>query len=150
MRIAIERPDQPDVLQLIEALDAYQIPLYPLESHHGIDINALRAPNVLFAVVRDDEQQALACGAIVLGPEYAELKRMFVRPEHRGKGIARALLAYLESEAAARNCNTFVLETGIRQPEALSLYTKAGYVRCDPFGGYVHDPFSVFMRKVID
>jgi putative acetyltransferase len=149
MQISVEHPDQPDVLELIKELDAYQIPLYPLESHHGIDIDALRAPNVLFAVVRDDQKQAIGCGAIVIGPEYAELKRMFIRPEYRGKGIAKALLTFLENQAISNGCTVFTLETGIKQPEALALYAKSGYVRRGPFGRYTHDPNSVFMEKTL-
>jgi putative phosphoesterase len=135
------------VIRLIDALDAYQKPLYPPESHHGIDIDALRRPEVLFAVARDDTGAALGCGAIVLGAEFGELKRMFVAPQARGRGIGRDLLAFLEDEAAARGCTHLVLETGIHQGEALGLYERAGYLRCGPFGHYADDPFSVFMHR---
>ena len=145
--VALERADQPDAVRLIDALDAYQKPLYPAESHHGIDVRALVQPNVLFALARINTGAAIGCGAVVLQPAYGELKRMFVLPAFRGVGVARALLAFLERQARARGCALFVLETGIRQPEALALYERAGYVRCDPFGNYTHDPNSVFMRK---
>ena len=147
MRIALEPADQPDVLALIEALDAYQMPLYPPESHHGIDIAALSASNVLFAVARDDAGRALACGAIVLEREYGELKRMFTLPECRGQGLARSLLQRLETEAAARGCRDFMLETGYLQHEAIALYERLGYRRRGPFGPYAEDPNSVFMHK---
>lgn len=147
MHIALESPDQPDVVRLIDDLDAYQKPLYPPESHHGIDIAALSAANVLFAVARDEEGTAVGCGAIVVGPEFGELKRMYVRPGHRGQGIAARLLGFLEGEATARGCTTFMLETGPSQPEALALYARSGYERRGPFGGYGPDPFSVFMEK---
>ncbi len=147
MHISLESPDQPEVLRLIDALDAYQKPLYPAESHHGIDLAALLAPNVLFAVARDAEGHAAACGAIVLGHAYGELKRMYTSPSHRGRGIGRALLDFLESEARARGCSRFALETGYLQPEAISLYLRCGYVRCGPFGDYIEDPNSVFMQK---
>lgn len=149
MRIALESPEQSEVIQLIEELDAYQMPLYPLESHHGIDIAALSQPNVLFAVARTDLGLAVGCGAIVLEKSYGEIKRMFVRPEYRGLGIAKALLAFLENGAIDRGCRLFALETGISQPEALALYERAGYVYCEPFGDYLPDPFSVFMRKSV-
>jgi putative acetyltransferase len=71
MRLALERPDQPEVLTLIDALDAYQQPLYPPPSHHGIDIAALLQPQVVFAVARDDAGAAIGCGAVVLGPRSA-------------------------------------------------------------------------------
>ena len=147
MPIATERPDQPDVMRLIEELDAHQMPLYPSESHHGIDIAALCQPNVVFAVARSPDGRAVGCGAVVLGEEYGELKRMYVRPGGRGQGIAKALLAFLESQASAAGLRVFKLETGNRQSEAIDLYSRSGYVRCGPFGEYTEDPNSVFMSK---
>ncbi len=147
MRISREHPQQLEVIYLVEQLDAYQKPLYPPESHHGIDFDALAAPNVIFAVARNQEGRAVACGAIVLGPQYGELKRMFVLPDSRGQGIGRAILAFLEAEAAAQGCRLYVLETGVSQPAALALYARAGYVPGGPFGDYAPDPLSVFMTK---
>ena len=149
MRIALENPNQPDIIQLIEDLDAYQKPLYPAESHHGIDMDALSQSNVLFAVIRNDDGSAIGCGAVVLEPEYGELKRMFIRPEHRGRGLSKRLLAFLEEQARAKGCEVFTLETGIYQPEALGLYERSGYKRCAPFGNYKPDPMSVFMMKTL-
>ena len=148
MLISLESPNQPEILILIEELDAYQRPLYPAESHHGIDLAALSQPNVLFAVARDDEGHAVGCGAVVLKPAYGELKRMYTSPSQRGKGIGRAILGFLEAEAEQRGCTRFVLETGFLQPEAISLYTRCGYLRCGPFGEYAEDPNSLFMQKV--
>lgn len=147
MQIALENPDQPGVIQLIDDLDAYQKPLYPPESHYGIDIAALSEANVLFAVARDEAGTAVGCGAIVMEPEYAELKRMYVRPENRGQGVAAKVLSFLEGEAMARGCATFRLETGVSQPEALSFYARAGFKRRERFGRYPDDPLSVFMQK---
>jgi putative acetyltransferase len=145
-RIAFERPDQPEVVALIDELDAYQKPLYPPESHHGIAIDALMRPHVLFAVARV-EGEAAGCGAVVLNDGWGELKRMFVRPGLRGQGIAQRILAFLESSAGERGLPLMRLETGISQPEALRLYERAGYVRRGPFGEYGPDPLSVFMEK---
>jgi putative acetyltransferase len=147
MKVTFESPKQPEVLALIEALDAYQVPLYPAESHHGIDIDALSQPNVLFAVARDDAGTAIACGALVIGPEYGELKRMYTLPYQRGKGVARQVLSLLEEEARQRGCVRFMLETGYLQPEAIALYERMGYRKRGPFGGYAEDPNSVFMGK---
>jgi putative acetyltransferase len=155
MQIKFESPNQADVLKLIEDLDNYQKPLYPAESHHGIDINALQQTNVLFAVARDASGQALACGAIVLeqgepsevAANYGELKRMYTEPVARGQGIAKALLSFLETEAMVQGTNRFALETGYLQPEAIRLYKKCGYSVCGPFGNYKEDPNSVFMCK---
>ena len=147
MPIAIEDPDQPDVVRLIEQLDAYQMPLYPLESHHGINIATLSQANVVFAVARSSDGRAVGCGAVVLGEQYAELKRMYVIPGSRGQGIGKALLAFLESHAGAAGLRVFKLETGHKQSEAIDLYSQSGYVRCGPFGEYTEDPNSVFMSK---
>ena len=152
MNIALERPNQPDVIQLIDDLDAYQKPLYSPESHHGIDIAALSATHVLFAVARDEAGMAIGCGALVVNPGYGELKRMYVRPQNRGQGVAAKMLSFLEGEAAARGCTLFRLETGVSQPEALAFYARAGYARAgyarrERFGDYPDDPLSVFMQK---
>lgn len=147
MNIALESPSQPDVRQLIEDLDAYQVPLYPAESHHGVDISVLEQPNVLFAVARSSDGKAAACGAIVLEAEYGELKRMYTRPEQRGQGIARRLLEFLEAQAQQRGCHAFALETGYLQTDAINLYQRCGYALCGTFGDYREDPNSVFMQK---
>jgi putative acetyltransferase len=149
VRLALESPDQPDVIQLISDLDAYQDTLYPPESRHALDLASLKQGNVLFAVARDESGRASACGAIVLGAAYGEVKRMYVDPRCRGQGLARRLLALLEGEAVQAGCRQLMLETGPRQPEALALYDACGYTRRGPFGGYRDDPLSVFMHKQI-
>src|SRR5437868_12172300 len=118
MKISLEPPRQPEVLQLIEDLDAFQKPLYPADSHHGIDIAMLEKSNLVVAVARDDDGQAVACGAIVLETAYGELKRFYTSPHRRGNGIARALLGFLEEQARGYGCPEFVLETGNLQLEA--------------------------------
>lgn len=147
MNISFESPRQAEIVTLITLLDAYQVPLYPAESHHGIDLDALCQPNVLFAVARDRSERALACGALVLGSEYGELKRMFTLPEHRGLGLARKVLALLEEGGRRRGCHRFMLETGYLQPEAIAFYERCGYRQRGPFGDYTNDPNSIFMQK---
>lgn len=145
--ITLEPADQPEVIRLIDELDAYQKPLYPPECHYGIDIAALSQVNVLFAVARDGGGEAIGCGAVVLNPGYGELKRMFTLPACRGRGVAQALLAFLEQATIERGCTRMALETGLYQEQALMFYGRAGYVRRGPFGDYPEDPFSVFMEK---
>ncbi|MBK9363649.1 MAG: GNAT family N-acetyltransferase [Rubrivivax sp.] len=148
--IALEAPDQPEVLALIDELDAYQKPLYPPESHHGIHIAALLQPEVVFAVARLAEGHAVGCGAVVLEPGgWGELKRMYLQPPWRGGGRARALLAFLECAAVDRGCTLLRLETGVLQHAALAFYERAGYARRGPFGDYAPDPLSVFMEKQV-
>ena len=150
MSIALESPDQPEVIALIAELDAYQASLYPPESRHPLDMTALTQANVVFAVARDVAGCVAGCGAVVLSPAFGEIKRMYVHPRHRGQGIAASLLARLEAEAIALGCTLLKLETGPLQPEALTLYARSGYERRGPFGKYADDPLSVFMHKRID
>lgn len=145
--ITFEDPDQPDVHALIEELDAYLYSLYPPENVYALDITALQHPSVRFAVVRGDDGAALGCGAIVVNAEYGELKRMYVRPHARGRGLARRLIETLETHAVQTGCRSFMLETGPTMPEALMLYERLGYRQRGPFGDYPDDPLSVFMEK---
>lgn len=149
MNIALESPDQPEVISLIAELDAYQDTLYPPESRHALDLASLKQPNVVFAVARNASGTAVACGAVVVNSGYGELKRMYVRPESRGAGVARMVLAFLESRASLLGCKLLKLETGPSQPEALRLYASCGYERRASFGKYTDDPLSVFMQKRI-
>jgi putative acetyltransferase len=149
MRIAFESPNQADAIALIAELDAYQSTLYPPESHHALDLTSVAAGQVLFVIARDGVGQAVGCGAIVLTPEYGEIKRMYVRPEQRGRGLARQVLETLEAAAAQAGCRMLKLESGPSQPEALALYARCGYETCGKYGDYTDDPLSVFMQKRI-
>ena len=147
MQITLESPDQPEVIALIAALDAYQGALYPPESNYHLSIDALRQPNVLFAVARDAGGVAVGCGAVVMLAGYGELKRMYVDPAQRGLGLAQQLLQRLEHEATLRGCPVLRLETGIHQPRAIAFYAGAGYGPCGRYGDYPVDPLSVYMEK---
>lgn len=147
MRLSFESPNQADAIALIAELDAYQSALYPPESHHALDLASVAEQGLLFVLARDDAEQAVGCGAVVLSTEYGELKRMYVRPQQRGLGLAKRILQTLEAAAIASACSVLKLESGPYQPEALGLYARCGYDLCGPFGAYSDDPLSVFMQK---
>lgn len=147
MRVLLESPNQPEIIALIAELDAYQDSLYPAEARYALDLDSLSRPNVLFAVARSDDGAAVGCAAIVLGESYGEVKRMYVRPEARGRGVARRLCNMLEASAHANGCRTLMLETGPYQPDALAFYAMQGFERCGAFGSYPEHPLSVFMCK---
>ena len=147
LTIRPERPDQPDVMRLIEALDAYVNSLYPPESNHLLDVAALSNAAVAFLVVRDGDE-AIGCGALLNDPRgWGEVKRMVVRADRRGRGIGRRVLAELERVAREAGLSLLRLETGIHNADALALYRRAGFIERGPFGDYAPDPLSVFMEK---
>jgi putative acetyltransferase len=150
LSIRKEPPDQPDVVPMIEALDALMTSLYPAESNHFLDIAALSAPGVTFLVVRAGEE-AVGCGAIVNDPRgWGEIKRTYVRPDQRGRGIGKRVLAELEAIAHNSGLRLLRLETGIHNGEALALYRRAGFTERSAFGDYAPDPLSVFMEKRVE
>lgn len=145
--ITPERPDTPDASALVEELDKYLLPLYPIESHHGLDVSQLLAEQIAFFVLRVDGAPA-GCGAVKFyGSEYGEVKRMFVRPDYRGQGLSKRMLSFLEEYTHAQGIPLLRLETGFLQDEAISLYRRMGFVEIGPFGPYKPDPLSLFFEK---
>lgn len=145
--IATEDPGQPDIVALLRAADEWYATLYPAESNHLLDVGTLRKPEVSFFVARQPDGTLLGYGAVVDQGSYAEIKRMYVAPAARGLKLGRRLLEALERRAAELGHACIRLETGIRQPEAIGLYRKAGYREIGPFGDYGPDPLSLFMEK---
>jgi putative acetyltransferase len=147
--IVPERPDTPDARALIEELEAHLEPLYARESRHGYAVEKLIAENVAFFLVRDDDVAA-GCGGIKLvGTEYGELKRMYVRPQFRGRRFGELLIDHLTEYARRHSINTLRLETGIHQHAAIALYERVGFVRIPPFGPYTDDPVSRCYEKCL-
>jgi putative acetyltransferase len=145
--ITAQRPDTADATALVVELDELLIPLYPTESHHGLDVSSLISEQVAFFVMRIDDTP-VGCGGVKGYPEgYGELKRMFVRPEYRGQGLSKLLLAHLEDYARTQDLALLRLETGVLQHEAIGLYRRMGYVEIPPFGPYQLDPNSMFFEK---
>ena len=145
--ITAERPDTPDALLLINELQTHLESFYPPESRHGFSVERLIAEAVAFFVLRADGRPA-GCGGIKLvGREYGELKRMFVRPEFRGAGFGEMLVEHLAAHALAHGVTLLRLETGIHQQNAIRLYERLGFRRIPPFGPYTNDPVSLCYEK---
>ena len=114
-----ERPDTAVAVALIDELEAYLDPLYPSASRHGYSVEKLVSQNVAFFVLRYQNVPA-GCGGIQLfGKEYGELKRIFVRPQFRGKGFSKVIMQHLEAYALEQGVPLLRLETGIYQAEAI-------------------------------
>src|SRR5258708_40230960 len=110
-----ERADSAEASALVEELDALLIPMYPIESHHGLAVDQLVNQDVAFFVARLDGLAAGCGGLKFYNKEYAEVKRMYVRPEFRGRGLAKAILKHLESHSWNQGVSLLRLEAGIHQ-----------------------------------
>jgi GNAT superfamily N-acetyltransferase len=147
--IMAERPDSLDATALISELEAHLASLYPLESRHGFSVEKLLQEQVAFFVIRQDGLAA-GCGGIKLfGAEYGEIKRMYVRPQFRGLGLAKLMLDHLAAYGREHGVGLLRLETGIYQREAISLYEHMGFHPIPPFDAYHEDPLSRFYEKQI-
>jgi GNAT superfamily N-acetyltransferase len=143
--LRVEPPGTPAVRALIAELDALILERYP-----GLPVNGLEdgfeADGGLF-VVAYVEGRAAACGALQHAHGLDEIKRMYVSPDYRRRGLARIVLRFLEAEAARHGSERLVLETGIRQPEAIAFYEAEGWTRIAPYGIYSEVEVSVCFEK---
>ena len=148
-RIESLDPDHAEVQALISASDAFYDGLYPAESNHLEALDDLRKSNVLFIGCRVDAALVAMGAAKIMHDDgcYAEIKRVFVVEDYRGRGLSALIMQHLESALLERGVGLFRLETGVLQPEAIGLYRKLGYRERGPFGAYASDPLSVFMEK---
>jgi GNAT superfamily N-acetyltransferase len=105
-------------------------------------------PNGDFFVAYDEGGEPLGCGGWrAHGDDDAEMKRVYVRETARRRGLARALVAAVEESAAQAGRKRVILETGPRQPEAISMYEALGYVPVTPFGYYACTEGSIHLGR---
>ena len=147
--IVPERPDSAVVVELIGELEAYLVPMYPAESRHGYSVEKLLREEVAFFVMRCGAGVAGCGGVQLVESAYGEVKRMYVRPAYRGRGLGKAILDHLAAYARSHDLEVLRLETGIYQTEAIQLYEGWGFERRPPFGEYRVDPLSVYLEKSI-
>lgn len=142
-------PEDKDLAMLISKLDSYLNERYPVEEVHVIDFEDPNVHEILF-VVAYVNGRAAGCGAVrPLDSEFTELKRFYVEPEYRNKGIAGKVFNYLENKAKELNFVALRLETGDEQPEAISFYKKHGFYKIEKFGEYADCELSVCFEKKI-
>jgi putative acetyltransferase len=141
MEITIERlcAATPDATGLVAELDEVLGALYEPEQRHGLSIEQVFQPNVRFFVARIGDR-AVGCGAVALFDGYAEVKRMYTREAARGRGVGKALLCCVETEARDAGKPMLRLETGTLQAAAIGLYEGCGFRACGPFGHYAGLP----------
>jgi GNAT superfamily N-acetyltransferase len=151
MRIIAADPKDAAAADLIQTLDKENQIRYPGEPLFGIDEDGFveRGGTFLLGYVGGT---AVACGALrPLDAGVFEVKRMYVRPEFRGRGLSRLMFNRLELIARDGGCNELRIETGRKQPEALGLYHSVGFAEMARFGPYVESEYSVcFSKHVLD
>jgi putative acetyltransferase len=149
--VAAEPFDSADARRLITALDAHLASRYPPEQRFGPNLRPEHlAPGLGTFVIARSDGAAAGCGALrLLDETTAELKRMYVEPELRGRGIGKAIVEHLEVAAMTMGAHRLVLETGTHQTEAIALYRHAGFSAIDCWGEYATSPTSVCFEKTI-
>lgn len=148
IRVLRTNSENQDFISLVRMLDA------DLATRDGADHSFYSQFNTIdtirHTVVAYLQTQPVGCGAIKpFDPRTMEVKRMFIKPEFRHQRIAQQILMQLEAWARELNCVRCVLETGKRQPEAIQLYTKAGYKPIPNYGQYVGIDNSVCFEKML-
>jgi GNAT superfamily N-acetyltransferase len=149
--------DDPRSVRFVEAVQAFYVQRYGGADRTPVDPAEFAAPRGIFLLGALPGTGPVCCGGWrrhdvgsiaaedrgVLRPDDAEVKRMWVDPAHRRRGLASAVLAELERTARAAGCRRTVLETGTRQPEAQAFYVERGYRVIPRFGVYRDEADSV-------
>ena len=141
--IAREEADSPDASELVIELESHLAERYPIESRHGFSVEKLLEEEVAFFVGRVDGTAAACGGVLLVGERYGEVKRMWVRPPFRRRGLGRAMLERLVEHTLSRGIDVLRLETGVVQTAAIALYEGLGFRRIPPFPPYRDDPLSL-------
>ena len=149
MLIRLDDLRGPEIAALLRAHLDYAIAHTPPESIHALDLDRLRVPEIAFWTAWAGGE-LLGCGALrELNAAEGEIKSMHTAAKHRGKGIARAMLRHIVTEARRRRYARLYLETGAYAgfAPARALYAGEGFVPCGRFGDYADDPNSAFMKR---
>jgi putative acetyltransferase len=150
IRVSVEPPLQDDVRDLVEALNAHMLPLSPLEFQFKMTVEQMAEPETTVFVARDEDGKAVGCGALKMHDNgVGELKRMFTRPEVRGKRIGSHLVDAIVELARAKGASRLVLETGTGPgfDGAWRLYGNSGFARCGVVLDYPDSEYSAFFEK---
>jgi putative acetyltransferase len=148
--ITIEREpfESPAAVALREEQRMELIERYGFDSEPGTKPSSADVP--VFLIARNETGDPVGCGGLrPIEPGLVEIKRMYVRPAHRGNGHGKLILAALEDEARALGAERVALETGVSQPESIGLYQQAGYREIPCFGAYAGEPLSRCFERLL-
>ena len=148
MTISIEyaSPRHPDIKKLLLASHQLMKDLYPGETNSYLSISQLCSSEIHFFGARQNKKY-YACGALEVKHDYGELKSFFVKPSVRGNGIASLIMQEILLTTKKLNLRILKLETGVGLDSALNLYKRFEFEYCKPFGNYVENGFSIFMKR---
>lgn len=149
LKVEAADPRGPEAAELISALSAELAQRYDYmeDGSGGFKPEDALGPRGAFVIGRM-RGNPVACGAIrPLEGDVAELKRVFVKVDFRGRGYSKAIVNELEQQARVRGYKVMRLETGVRQPEAIALYESLGYHRIPNYGEYRDSGLSVCFDK---
>jgi len=144
--IVVESPLRDDLRALIAELNAALLELTPPEHCYHMTPEEMARPDSTVFVAREDGV-AIACGALKRHGAIGEVKRMYTRPSHQGRGVGGSIVVEIEKRARAEGMTQLVLETGDRHPAAWRVYERAGFKRCGPVLDYPDSRWSVFYEK---
>ncbi|OXA93846.1 GNAT family N-acetyltransferase [Flavobacterium hercynium] len=148
IRLKRTNSDDIDFINLVALLDQ-DLKIRDGEEH-GFYNQFNKIDKIKHAIVLYENDIAVGCGAFREKENYSvEIKRMYVSPDHRKKGIASQVLTALELWAKELNYPFTVLETGKKQPEAIALYQKSGYAEIPNYPPYENIENSVCMKKTL-
>jgi ribosomal protein S18 acetylase RimI-like enzyme len=142
--------EHPLSVQLVAELQAEYLVRYGGPDETPIEPGEFDPPAGLFLVGLLDGDPVAIGGWRHVQPGLAEIKRMYVAERARGRGLARRMLAELESTLAGRGYEQVILMTATAQPEAIALYESSGYQSGEPYGRYANAPDALFYRKRIN
>ncbi|MGB7270803.1 MAG: GNAT family N-acetyltransferase [Albidovulum sp.] len=148
LTIAPESPLTADGCALIAGSQEALLEVFSPDEIFTFSPDELATSDVTFLVARD-EGTALGCVAMVDCGDYIEVKRLYIPPAGRGRGLAKALMEALEAKARSARKSFIRLETGDALVPAVALYRALGYGTRGPFGDYPEHPASLFMEKAL-
>ena len=149
IKILRNNSDNKDFLELVKLLDNDLNSRYGSIQAQYKEYNKISTMDTV--VIGYFNKVPAGCGCFkVLSEDTIEIKRMFVKPEFRGSGLAKSILLEIEKWAIEKGYYRAVLETGIKQPEAIKFYSNLGYLRIENYGQYIGNNNSICMSKKLN
>ncbi|MBE0359621.1 MULTISPECIES: GNAT family N-acetyltransferase [Pseudoalteromonas] len=148
MQLVDLNPNDQDVINVFSDIDRLINSLYPVATAQSLTVGELNDANV-YAIGLKNEDGIIACGAIVKQFDevaYGEIRRLYVNPNYRNRGLSRRIMQILLHHAGEEQIPLIRLETGPKQIKSIKLYENLGFKQCSSFGAYQDNPQSVFME----